>query len=365
MKTVVIPTIIEGHRSIAQALEAYLRPTYDARILHYKIPEFDTYLPIYQLFPGFFRVPYKLAEMTRVRALLKTVATEKYKDILFDLIEKEKPDALISTYFVYDQICGLYAKEHGIASFNVIANPRTFHPIELCSESTANLVYDKYAKHRAMAMDIPVDTHITGWFVRPQFTPSKNKARRRKSLHLDSDKLTFLVCGGSDGTSMILKILPFLYQVDTPLQVIVVCGNNRSLYKAVKGFEKMISYVKKSSSVTIHTHGFITGIEKYIQASDLVIGKAGPNLLFETVACHVPFFAVAHISGTEDGNLDIIRKNKLGFVEENPLKASKILLHVTKNPSLLGSFSPGIEKIAAYNSKSGYRLTKLLSRYFR
>ena len=77
---------------------------------------------------------------------------------------------------------------------------------------------------------------------------------------------------------------------------------------------------------------FTKELDKYIKISDLVIGKAGPNLLFETVAAKKPFMAVSHIHGQEDGNLEIIRNYKIGFVEENQIKAIKLIKSIINKP---------------------------------
>jgi UDP-N-acetylglucosamine:LPS N-acetylglucosamine transferase len=53
-----------------------------------------------------------------------------------------------------------------------------------------------------------------------------------------------------------------------------------------------------------------------LSASDIVFGKAGPNFLFNVVACKKPFVAITHVGGQEDGNLDIIRKKKGRKVSE-------------------------------------------------
>jgi UDP-N-acetylglucosamine:LPS N-acetylglucosamine transferase len=99
-----------------------------------------------------------------------------------------------------------------------------------------------------------------------------------------------------------------------------------------------------------------------MQASDLVIGKAGPNLLFETVATKTPFFAITHIAGQEDGNLDIIKEYKLGYVEENTIKANRLLGDIINHPEKLKKFLPHIEKLATYNRQAANILSQTISK---
>ena len=119
--------------------------------------------------------------------------------------------------------------------------------------------------------------------------------------------------------------------------------------------------LKNGNDVKFVIKGYTENTHKYLQASDLVIGKAGPNLLFETVATQTPFFAISHIAGQEDGNLDIIKKYKLGFVEENPVKAIKLTRKIIRNPKILKRFQKPLQRLSEYNNKS----YKILMEYIK
>ena len=94
--------------------------------------------------------------------------------------------------------------------------------------------------------------------------------------------------------------------------------------------------------------------------SDLVVGKAGPNLIFETVAAKKPFMAVCHIAGQEDGNLSLIKKKKLGLVEENPVRAIRLLKKIINKPQILNRFEKFIKKERQYNKEAGDKLVKIV-----
>jgi len=110
--------------------------------------------------------------------------------------------------------------------------------------------------------------------------------------------------------------------------------------------------------------GFEKNMASLIQISDLVVGKAGPNLLFETAACGKPFMAITHISGQEDKNLNLIKEKQLGLVEENPLKAIKLLKKIMGKPELL-NMTINIKKEAKINNKAGEKLEKLVSKLLK
>ena len=133
--------------------------------------------------------------------------------------------------------------------------------------------------------------------------------------------------------------------------MVFICGKNKSLYKSLRLFQE-IHKLSNGSNTTFIIRGYTENTHEYLQASDLVIGKAGPNLLFESVATHTPFLAISHIWGQEDGNLEIIKKYKLGFVEENPVKAINLTRKIIRNPKMLNWFQKPLEKLAEYNNNS-------------
>lgn len=360
MKKITILTIAEGHLSIAEAIRQRLASSFDAKVIEYRIKEFDLYLPLYQLFPSLFKVPYKLTEYRAAKAFALKMVSKKYKEELFSILAREKPDCIVSTYFLYDQLCVDYGKTHRIPVFNTISNPRTIHSLEACEESTGNLVFDATAISSLQEYGVPSGKIVlTGWFVREQFHPVLDKMEIRVKLHL-KNALTFLFVAGSDGTSTIIKLLPFLFSIQTPLQVVFICGNNQSLYKSLKLFAQTFAFANKKSQVHIQVYGFVNNMQDYMAASDLVVGKAGPNSIFESVATHTPFFAATHIAGQEDGNLELIEEYNLGFVEENAMRASKLLKEIAEDPSRLDIFQDSIHQMATYNSQSGKRLQRLL-----
>ena len=69
-----------------------------------------------------------------------------------------------------------------------------------------------------------------------------------------------------------------------------------------------------------------------IKAADVVVGKPGPNLMFETIALAKPFLTTGHPLGQEVGNYRFISKEKLGLVTYSPTQTTKKILAIIKTP---------------------------------
>jgi len=359
VKTISIFTTKWGHESIAYAIRDALPDHYTVYVNVIKVERISdqSYAIFYRFLPGLYKVSLKIGEHEQLVKPFMKYLERAYLSEVQKLLPLQKPDLCINTYFAFNPLLERLVKSHFI---NVIANPRTFAKIET-SRNATNIFFDKKARDNAKMFGVqPKSLAICGWFVKKQFYESYEIRRVRKDLDLDLDVFTVCVVGGSEGMYSIVKILPAFINPAKKVQVVVICGKSKQLSRAIKAFSKLLEF-KNENCTTIKTIGFTKQIYLYLQAADLVVGKAGPNLIFETVATQTPFFAIAHISGIEDGNLDIIREYKLGYVEENPLKAIKLLREIIKKPRHLRRFAKPLSDMTKYLKNSNNKLKDLLS----
>jgi UDP-N-acetylglucosamine:LPS N-acetylglucosamine transferase len=146
-------------------------------------------------------------------------------------------------------------------------------------------------------------------------------------------------------------------ELNIQVEIVIVCGHNQLLYRR---FEELARHLPASSYTKLHVVGFVNMVEQYMQAADLIVGKAGPNTLFESVATRTPFLAVTHVHGQEDGNLDIIREYHLGYVQEDQHKALELIKDIIEHPEQLKQFEKPIQKLAEYNQQAGEKLKKVV-----
>ena len=352
--TIAIFTTAEGHESIAEAIAETIEPIAHSKTYNEKDSLFKFYAPIYQLFPSSFTIPFNIAKNDKVQNVLNEWFRMKYEKDLLSFYEKCKPSICISAFYFYSPVLERIMQIGDIPFINVLSDPRTIHPILISKKATNNYAFDDRAVKLVNEYAPDAKVRKAGWFVRKRFEQEYDQQKVRKELNLNQDVQTFLIASGSEGTTMILKIVPFFFTCPNPVQVIVACGTNDRLFQGINALNSVLQ--KTNSRSKLIPLKFTREIHKYMQAADLVVGKAGPNMLFETVATHTPFMAITHISGQEDGNLDIIREYNLGYVEENPLKASRLLREIIIHPEMLKQFLPDIKKMAKYNQQAKQKL---------
>ena len=90
------------------------------------------------------------------------------------------------------------------------------------------------------------------------------------------------------------------------------------------------------------------------------MGKAGPNILFESVMLGKPFFATTFIPGQEQENLAFIQRQGLGWVAIHPEAQRTILLNLIHNPDQLASLSATINAYRDWNLTSTQQIPHLI-----
>ena len=365
MKKILIFTTTEGHLSIAQTAAKILRKNkfkvFLVDLLKDKINK--PYLIVYRYLPALNQVYYEISKNLNLRKGIKKLIAKSLQKEVKKNVKEINPDLIISNHMFYLPALENFLdyQKKPIPFLNLIPNPQTIHPLEFTQAADYNLVYGRKGLHLGQKGQIPTSQiKSIGWLTREKFYQKYALTSERQKLGFKKNIFTLLICGGSEGSNAILKIIPGLLSIKKPLQVMVVCGTNKTLYKALLTFKNILTKIKKKNLLHLKLFQFTQQLPQLIAVSDLVMGKAGPNLIFEAVALQKPFFACCHIPGQEDGNLDLIRERKIGWVEEEPIKAIKLLQKIIHQPQTLNQFNSSIKKERQTNLQTGKKLVKIV-----
>ena len=167
------------------------------------------------------------------------------------------------------------------------------------------------AVRQAKALGHPAERvmGVSGMILRPQFYESwtGDRLTERKRLGLDANLPTGLVLFGGEGSHAMYSIAKRLGNSQLDLQLIMVCGKNKSLKERLQRLE-----VRNR----ILVQGFTTEIPYFMCLSDFFIGKPGPGSISEALQMSLPLI-VASNSWTlpqERYNAEWIKENGLGIV---------------------------------------------------
>jgi UDP-N-acetylglucosamine:LPS N-acetylglucosamine transferase len=359
MTKILILSTIYGHKSIAEAIQETLREaSYQTKTIIETNWITRLYSLVYQKRPEINGLAYHFLHQTDDNELLKTFTQQTCllsTHQLEQTIQDYAPDLVINTYVQFIPVLEKLKQKQGLPFFNFVANPRTVIPkFELSPKAEHNLVFDQTLVEKIKPHGI--ETKPIGWFVRSKFEQDYQQDHQKKQLGL-LQKPTFLINSGYSGKEKSVLVLKELLKKQLDLQLIFSCGKNDDLLKEVK----TLSQNNDSQALRIIPLSFTDKLHQYLQAADLVIGKAGPNTIFESAATSTPFFATTHIPGQENGNLELIKQYQLGYVQQNAVKAAKKLAAISQDISRLDKFKPHLKSLAEYNQQAKPKLLKLVS----
>lgn len=324
-------------------------------------------------FVNAFLLLYKATDNRRGEVFASRLSGIVSRKKLTQAIVDYEPDLIFSNYsLAIDEVAEILERIGRKIPFIVfVPDPFTPHSIYFSKKTTLTLVSTLVSYQIALARGIPPEKiYITGHPVREEFAQAPaNKNNHKEKLGLDPNIFTILFGGSGHGAEKTLEILMYLgakpsgnlikrlirstnldsktyyklfvkafenqYTEMPKFQAICVCGDNTEL-KEDLGMLKFPSHIK--AFIYQHTRN----MADLIHASDIVVGKAGPNILFETAMAGKPIIGTYHIKGQEEGNVDFIRASQVGFVEEHPQNTAYLIQTILKNRDLLEYTRPGI-----------------------
>ncbi len=161
------------------------------------------------------------------------------------------------------------------------------------SPETASRLEEKgVVKDKIRVYGIPVD---------PLFGVKQERRKILSSLGLETGRPTVLIMGGSQGLGAIEEaVISLMSDTVHNYQLIVIAGSNKKL------FRKLERVSRKSSFNGIKLFPYIKNVDALMDASDVVVTKAGGMTTSEALVKGLPMVIVAPIPGHERMNTDYI-----------------------------------------------------------
>ncbi len=365
-----------GHRSIAKAIFGYLKEheKREGFKVSYAEVKADTaglgafYNFAYRYNPKSNKIFHWAASKKSLRRITEEASVMNTREIEKTL-KSHKPDLVISAYYLHSHCLAKLRNRMNLdfKLWTVVADPWTMLPISYVKQADLNLVYDEIGEKMAEKLGIDSSKVLkTGWWTRSQMYEKYDRNKMRKRLGFGDDRPVIFIGGGSLGTNSLTKILPALLAVKKNVGLVINTGTDKLSFNMVDEYIRLLRRLKRNEFVEIRNMGWIDNMAEVLSAVDIVFGKAGPNFLFDVVAAEKPFVAITHIGGQEDGNIDLIRRKKLGWIREKGRSAARFLLEYLENPEEYNErYRETIQEEAARNKESMKKVLNEIKRVIK
>lgn len=241
--------------------------------------------------------PWKTDRMRLMLDRLNTGPLERF-------IARFKPDITVCTHFLPSEIISyLITKGKLDARLSIVVTDLDVHAMWLCRTFHRYFVALEESKIHLENLGLPGD-HITvsGIPIDPVFAEVRDRDELRREAGFATDKPLFLISGGALGVSPAAGVLDALARLRHPAQAIVICGKNTEMQMEMDKQARAVEEV--NPGLTFRVMGYTDEMHRWMQMSDLFIGKPGGLTTAECLATGLPMIIVAPIPGQEDRNSD-------------------------------------------------------------
>jgi processive 1,2-diacylglycerol beta-glucosyltransferase len=276
-----------------------------------------------------------------------------------ELLSKTRPNCIITTYpfLTYEVTRAMQQVDWRCPFVMLFTDPNGVHHSWLTeNNATATFAPTQETYDQALRAGFAAERlHFTGWPVRDQFYRAAHAASRSETLtklNLRPDMFTIFLQGGGEGAAKFAQTVENLLTLDN-IQIILAAGTNQSLLKRFNDVENL------------YTLGFTKTIARYMAAADVIMGKAGPNMLFEALALSKPFIATTYIPGQEEVNWEFIERHQLGWVTLTAREQRELVQQLSSDPTRLQTMGQTVASYQQQNTRATQSILPLIHKVMR
>jgi 1,2-diacylglycerol 3-beta-galactosyltransferase len=263
---------------------------------------------------------YKLSDNSSSARIVSTTIYHTIESGLKRLFREHPSDVIVCVHSLVTRpvMKALMSKPYRPPYMVVVTDLVTTHYLWYEKRVERCLVPTQAAYERGLAAGLtPAQLRVTGLPVHPHFINSlTTKAEARASLGWDADLPAVLLVGGGAGMGPVFKTARTINDRRLNCQLIVIAGRNESLRQQLEAC---------AWNQPTKIYGFRTDMPVILNATDLVVTKAGPATITEACIAGVPMILYDAIPGQETGNVDFIVSNKIGVYAPTPQEISNAL----------------------------------------
>jgi processive 1,2-diacylglycerol beta-glucosyltransferase len=146
---------------------------------------------------------------------------------------------------------------------------------------------------------------VTGVPLMPPFVIPPGQVEARRELNLPLDRPTVLVLGGGLGIGLEQLVDPLLEGLPEPVSLVVMTGRNDAVREQMQSRAAAARGRLRLERWTDH-------MERFVAASDVVVGKPGGLTVAEVLACGRPLFVTRSLRGQESFNVRFLEREGIG-----------------------------------------------------
>lgn len=263
-------------------------------------------------------------------------------------IEEYKPDIIVCTHSYPSAVISYMIKNHMLSDkivtstilYDICLAPYWEHSNKLnyIFQPLPNTTHDLISKGFTNEQIV-----TSGFPIREEFYEQYNKNDMRKKLAID-DKFTVLCIAGGSGLGNTKKLVKDIISAKLDINLIVINGNNKKTYQQIE------ELINKNNVKNVVNLGFVTNIDEYMKASDVIISRGGGSSVFEEININKPIIFREKLIKNEEITKDYFVKNGCAFGMDKIADAKKFIKLLKERKDLQEQMSNNTKNFVYKNS---------------
>ena len=213
----------------------------------------------------------------------------------------------------------------------------------ICDKLRRFYIATEEGKERVLKMGQKPDTVVLSPFPLQKSVAEGEKLSKEEARHklgLNPSLFTLQLNLGGEGIGS-LSLLKNLLKADKPMQIVILGGMDK------KGTAHINEIIRNADAknTKVSVPGFVSNVNEYLAASDIVAGRAGINTIVEAMYAHRPFL-ITELVYTVLPSAEYIVSHKVGWnTSDNPEEAADIVLDAFAHPEKLEEMESAFNSI--------------------
>ena len=297
-----------------------------------------------------------------------------YKQIIEKKFSEFEPDLVLNTYyFSASTIDNLLSNLPQNRNITAITDTWSAPSVWFSNTKLQYLVFSESAFERGLACSVPKRNLIrSNYFFDSKFNQELdsdqiNQFLISRNLRINLDNIVILGGGGSmpNGEKILFELIKTLEQASNNsnhqhFQIICICGRNQTLYNlCLEAKQKFPLEIQK----LVLIEGFTQNVYEYLNSAKVVISKAGPASILETLALKKPLIISSYIWEQELANKDFIVNNQVGYYQTNPKKIAITAINLLTDKDKYLTLKQNIIKLNLHSNNQEIAKSCLYAQY--
>ncbi len=297
---------------------------------------------------------YELTRIQFLNRLWNFVMLFLFWKKIAQTIEEEKITKIVFLHalLIYPTRYALKRLNKKIPTVTVVLDPFTGHNFWFQRFGNPVIVFSDKLVHEAINIwgFPPRLVHKYPIILKSEFSgkplPPGRIQEIREGLGYSRDKRIVLLAGGGEGLPHGERYTEALLKSSIDAEIAIVCGKDAFMKKNIERMARR--YPEKS----IHIYGFIDFMFELMNISDIIVSKGGPATVLEALMLQKPLIVCQYVFGQEKGNVDFVRRERVGIYAEDPKEIVRYIERLVDEPHLYNEYRERIQALQLRNGTS-------------